>query len=164
MAKAPGKLRIAAVADLHFGRDGYGPPLRPLFDDLGERADVLALCGDLTDRGDPEEARGLARVLAGTTIPTVAVFGNHDYESGQTTELSKILCDAGVHVLDGGSYEVRGVGFAGVKGFAGGFGRRALGGRRSLPCLCAGRRPFSCRESRGLHPERPARRRPAGRG
>jgi Icc-related predicted phosphoesterase len=127
MAKAPGKLRIAAVADLHFGRDGYGPPLRPLFDDLGERADVLALCGDLTDRGDPEEARGLARVLSGTTIPTVAVFGNHDYESGQTTELSKILCDAGVHVLDGGTFEVHGVGFAGVKGFAGGFGRRALG-------------------------------------
>jgi Icc-related predicted phosphoesterase len=127
MAKTPGKLRIAAVADLHFGRDGYGPPLRPLFDDLGERADVLALCGDLTDRGDPEEARGLARVLSGTTIPTVAVFGNHDYESGQTTELSKILCDAGVHVLDGGTFEVHGVGFAGVKGFAGGFGRRALG-------------------------------------
>jgi Icc-related predicted phosphoesterase len=127
MAKQPEMVRVAAVADLHFGRTGYGPPLRSLFDNLAERADVLALCGDLTDSGDPEEARGLARVLAGATVPTVAVLGNHDYESGKVAEVSKILCDAGVHVLDGGSYEVRGVGFAGVKGFAGGFGRRALG-------------------------------------
>jgi len=63
MSKAPETVRLAAVADLHFGRDGYGPPLRTLFDNLAERADVLALCGDLTDSGDPEEARGLARVL-----------------------------------------------------------------------------------------------------
>jgi Icc-related predicted phosphoesterase len=127
MTKATERVRIAAVADLHFGRAGYGPPLRTLFDDLGERADVLALCGDLTDSGDPEEARGLARVLATATVPTVAVLGNHDYESGKMAEVSRILCDAGVHVLDGSTYEVRGIGFAGVKGFAGGFGRRALG-------------------------------------
>jgi Icc-related predicted phosphoesterase len=127
MTKTPDKVRIAAVADLHFGRTGYGPPLRTLFDDLGDRADVLALCGDLTDSGDPEEARGLARELAGATVPTVAVLGNHDYESGKTAEVNRVLCDAGVHVLDGSTYEVLGVGFAGVKGFAGGFGRRALG-------------------------------------
>jgi Icc-related predicted phosphoesterase len=127
MVKTAETVRIAAVADLHFGRAGYGPPLRALFDGLADRADVLALCGDLTDSGDPEEARGLARVLAGATIPTVAVFGNHDFESGKVPEVSRILCDAGVHMLDGSTYEVRGVGFAGVKGFAGGFGRRALG-------------------------------------
>jgi len=127
MTKTTERVRIAAVADLHFGRAGYGPPLRALFDDLAERADVLALCGDLTDSGDPEEARGLARLLASATVPTVAVLGNHDYESGKTAEVSRILSEAGVHLLDGSTYEVRGVGFAGVKGFAGGFGRRALG-------------------------------------
>ena len=127
MTKTTERVRIAAVADLHFGRAGYGPPLRALFDDLAERADVLALCGDLTDSGDPEEARGLARLLASATVPTVAVLGNHDYESGKTAEVSRILTEAGVHLLDGSTYEVRGVGFAGVKGFAGGFGRRALG-------------------------------------
>jgi Icc-related predicted phosphoesterase len=127
MTKTTERVRIAAVADLHFGRAGYGPPLRSLFDDLADRADVLALCGDLTDSGDPEEARGLARVLSAATVPTVAVLGNHDYESGKTAEVNRILCDAGVHVLDGSTYEVHGVGFAGVKGFAGGFGRRALG-------------------------------------
>jgi len=125
MTKIPGKVRIAAVADLHFGR--AGPPLRTLFGEVAERSDVLALCGDLTDTGEPEEARALARALSATSIPTVAVLGNHDYESGKMAEVSRILCDAGVHVLDGGSYEVYGVGFAGVKGFAGGFGRHALG-------------------------------------
>ena len=127
MTRTPGLVRIAAVGDLHFGRSGYGPPLRTLFSEVVERADVLAICGDLTDSGEPDEARALARALAAATIPTVAVLGNHDYESGKTDELTRVLCDAGVHVLDGTSFEVYGVGFAGVKGFAGGFGRRALG-------------------------------------
>src|SRR5882724_3293685 len=127
MPKIPGRVRIAAVGDLHFGRAGYGPPLRSLFAEVVERADVLALCGDLTDTGEPEEARALTRALATATIPTVAVLGNHDCESGKMAELTHILCDAGVHVLDGTSCEIHGVGFAGVKGFAGGFGRGALG-------------------------------------
>jgi Icc-related predicted phosphoesterase len=127
MTKIPGRVRIAAVGDLHFGRAGSGPPLRTLFGEVVERADILALCGDLTDTGEPEEARALARALSTATIPTVAVLGNHDCESGKLAEVSRILCDAGVHVLDGTSFEVFGVGFAGVKGFAGGFGRRALG-------------------------------------
>ena len=127
MTKTPGRVRVAAVADLHFGRAGTGPPLRTLFADVVEQADVLALCGDLTDTGDPEDAKALARALSPGTIPTVAVLGNHDYESAKVPEVTRILCDAGIHVLDGTSFEVYGVGFAGVKGFAGGFGRRALG-------------------------------------
>jgi len=127
MTKIPGRVRIAAVGDLHFGRAEYGPPIRRLFGEVAEQADVLALCGDLTDTGEPEEARALARALGTATMPTVAVLGNHDYQSNKTPEVSRILCDAGVHVLDGNSYETLGVGFAGVKGFAGGFGRGALG-------------------------------------
>jgi Icc-related predicted phosphoesterase len=127
MTMIPGKVRIAAVGDLHFGRDGHGPPLRTLFADLLERADVLALCGDLTDTGEPEDARALLRALSPATMPTVAVLGNHDCEAGKLAEVSRVLCEGGVHVLDGTSFEVHGVGFAGVKGFAGGFGRRALG-------------------------------------
>jgi Icc-related predicted phosphoesterase len=127
MTRTPGTIRIAAVADLHFGHAGAGPPLRPMFEQLAERADVLALCGDLTDRGDPDEARALARALTSVTIPTVAVLGNHDHELGKVAEVSQILSDAGVRVLDGEACEIHGVGFAGVKGFAGGFGRGALG-------------------------------------
>ena len=118
---------MAALSDIHLGRAGYGPPLQTLLASVPERADVLALCGDLTDRGDPDEARQLARALATVGVPVVAVLGNHDYESGKASEVNHILCEAGVQVLDGDAVEIHGVGFAGVKGFCGGFGRRALG-------------------------------------
>ncbi len=128
MVKTPGLVRIAAVGDIHLGRAAHGPPIQTLLAQVAEMADVLALCGDLTDRGDPEEGRQLGRALATVGVPVVAVLGNHDYESGKVPELSKILSEAGVQVLDGGeAFEVHGIGFAGVKGFAGGFGRRALG-------------------------------------
>lgn len=127
MLKTSGTVRIAAIGDIHLGGKGLDPPLQILFGQVAERADVLALCGDLTDRGDPEEARLMAKALAAVGIPVVAVLGNHDYECGKETEIARILADAGVHVLDGDAQEVLGVGFAGVKGFAGGFGRRALG-------------------------------------
>jgi Icc-related predicted phosphoesterase len=128
MVKTPGVVRIAAVGDIHLGRAAHGPPIQTIFAQVAEMADVLALCGDLTDRGDPEEGRQLGRALATIGVPIVAVLGNHDHESGKADELGRILSDAGVQVLDGGdAFEVHGVGFAGVKGFAGGFGRRALG-------------------------------------
>jgi len=98
-----------------------------LFSQVSAHADILALCGDLTDRGDPEEARQMAKALGSVTVPIIAVLGNHDYECGKVSEVTRILCDAGVRVLDGDAHEVLGVGFAGAKGFAGGFGRGALG-------------------------------------
>jgi len=127
MAKKSGVVRVAAVGDIHLGGKAFDTSLQILFGQVSDHADVLALCGDLTDRGDPDEARLMARALAPVTVPIVAVLGNHDYECGKEREVSQILCDAGVHVLDGTAHEILGVGFAGVKGFAGGFGRRALG-------------------------------------
>jgi Icc-related predicted phosphoesterase len=128
MVKTPGAVRVAAVGDIHLGRAAHGPPIQTIFAQVAQLADVLALCGDLTDRGEPEEGRQLGRALATVGVPIVAVLGNHDHESGKVDELSRILTDSGVQVLDGGdAFEVHGVGFAGVKGFAGGFGRRALG-------------------------------------
>jgi Icc-related predicted phosphoesterase len=127
MVKSSGTVRLAAVGDIHLGGKGFDPPLQILFGQVAEHADVLALCGDLTDRGDPEEAKLMAKALAAVTVPVVAVLGNHDYECGKESEVAKILSDAGVHVLDGEAHELLGIGFAGVKGFAGGFGRRALG-------------------------------------
>jgi Icc-related predicted phosphoesterase len=120
-------VRVAAVADLHHSKGLPGP--RDLFlGEIARAADVLALCGDLTDNGLPEEAHELAQSLAqAVRIPIVAVLGNHDYESGRQAEVRRILADAGVIVLDGEACEVLGIGFAGVKGFAGGFGRGTLG-------------------------------------
>ena len=120
-------LRIAAVADIHVKKSSAGA-YQPLFAKATESADVLLLCGDLTDYGTVEEGKILAKeITSALRIPAIAVLGNHDYESGQEKELVQILTDAGVTVLDGDAYELHGVGFAGVKGFGGGFGRRALG-------------------------------------
>jgi len=120
-------LRIAAVADIHVKKTSAGA-MQPMFSQVSDSADVLLLCGDLTDYGTLEEAKVLAKeITTGLRVPVIAVLGNHDFESNQEKELVQILSDAGVIVLDGDSYELHGVGFAGVKGFGGGFGRRALG-------------------------------------
>jgi len=119
-------IRVAAVGDLHCTRASEGT-LQPIFAKVAESADVLVLCGDLTDYGTAEEARVLAKELSATKLPTLAVLGNHDFESSAAAEVAQILADtAGVTMLDGTATEVLGVGFAGVKGFAGGFGERAL--------------------------------------
>jgi Icc-related predicted phosphoesterase len=121
-------IRIAAIGDLHYGRAASPGALQPLFSQISQSADILVLCGDLTDYGLAEEARALVREITGTIkIPAVTVLGNHDYESNQQDDIKKIVGDAGIFVLDGDTTEIHGIGFAGVKGFAGGFGRRALG-------------------------------------
>jgi Icc-related predicted phosphoesterase len=119
-------VRLAALSDIHYSKSSQGS-LQPLFTQIAEAADVLLLGGDLTDYGLPEEARILAKDLAPVKIPVVAVLGNHDYEAGEEKELSRILTDVGVHILDGDTWEYHNVGFAGVRGFCGGFGRGALG-------------------------------------
>jgi Icc-related predicted phosphoesterase len=126
MPKSDALMRFAAVGDLHVTKDSAGS-LRGLFQQANEAADVLLLCGDLTDYGTAEEAHVLADELGAVTIPVVAVLGNHDYESGAPQTVRDILTHAGVRVLDGEACEIGGVGIAGVKGFAGGFGRASLG-------------------------------------
>lgn len=119
-------VRVAAVGDLHCTRTSAGR-FQSLFAEASESADMLLLAGDLTDTGQAEEARVLARELSALRVPSVAVLGNHDYESGRQEEVARILIDAGVTMLDGEATEVQGIGIAGVKGFAGGFGPHALG-------------------------------------
>ncbi|MGV3654606.1 MAG: metallophosphoesterase family protein [Noviherbaspirillum sp.] len=120
------KLRLAAVGDIHCEKNSSGQ-LREFFRQAGDAADVLLLCGDLTDYGLPEEAHILAEELSVVRIPMVGVLGNHDFESGKETEVCKILAEAGVRLLDGEACEIEGLGIAGAKGFAGGFGRHTLG-------------------------------------
>jgi len=117
--------RIVALADLHYGVHMAGS-LQPLLAEAAASADVLLLGGDLTDLGLPEEARLLAAELTPLKVPILAVLGNHDYHSGQADEISRILTGAGVHLLNGEAVELGGVGFAGVKGFCGGFDQRLL--------------------------------------
>ena len=121
-------VRVAAVGDVHCTKTSQGA-LQPLFAQMVESADVLVLCGDLADYGLADEARILAHELGvaiKAKVPVIGVLGNHDHESGEADTVKQILCDAGVTILDGDAIEVHGIGFAGTKGFCGGFGRRAL--------------------------------------
>src|SRR5262249_6696005 len=118
-------LTLAALRDLHV-REERTSLLRDLFAEISAKAQVLVLCGDLTDVGKPREAEVLADDLRACSIPIVGVLGNHDYESGEVEDVEKILKAAGMHLLDGHSYEVNDVAFVGVKGFIGGFGRRLV--------------------------------------
>lgn len=116
---------IAGLGDLHVTESAVHP-YRDLFAEIAERADVLALCGDLTNLGRAHEAEILAEDLRSCRIPVVGVLGNHDLEHGNGEDVRRILCQAGLKLLDEETHQVAGIGFAGVKGFAGGFGARML--------------------------------------
>jgi len=119
-------LRVAAVGDLHYTKHSKGKAEK-LFAGISAAADVALLCGDLTDYGLPEEAALLASdIQAHLKVPALAVVGNHDFESGHVEEVNAVLDAAGVHLLEEEVCEFGGVGFAGVCGFGGGFGRRML--------------------------------------
>ncbi|MBN8902014.1 MAG: metallophosphoesterase, partial [Rhodospirillales bacterium] len=117
---------VSAIGDIHV-KEGDAAPHRELFAEISREADVLVLAGDLTDLGKPDEARLLVESLRSCSLPVVAVLGNHDYECGHVDEVRAIIREAGVHLLEGQSCEIGGVGFVGIKGFAGGFGNRMLG-------------------------------------
>jgi Icc-related predicted phosphoesterase len=95
-------IRVAALGDPHAGRDTAGQ-LRPLLADLGERADLLLVAGDLTRHGDPEEAAVFGEEVRDLGVPVIAVLGNHDYHGDQEDLVRKVVEEAGVIVLEGES-------------------------------------------------------------
>ncbi|MDR3567944.1 MAG: metallophosphoesterase [Syntrophobacteraceae bacterium] len=126
-ASSKDTVRIAAISDLHCRRDSK-PWLRPVFEQIAGEADILVVCGDITDWGRAGECEVFLKQAAPVLqkIPVLAVLGNHDVESGKQDELVEQLLSAGVSMLDGNSLTVGGVGFTGVKGFGGGFGKMAV--------------------------------------
>lgn len=127
MTRSPdGRLRVAAIGDLHV-QESRTDNYRELFAEISGVADVLVLCGDLTNYGKTTEALLLADDLSAVTIPIVGVLGNHDHDCGQPEVVKSYLSDAGVRILDNGeSFEIEGVGFGGCMGAMGGFGRGML--------------------------------------
>jgi Icc-related predicted phosphoesterase len=119
------RIRIAAAGDLHFGRDGDRERAHAAFVALEGRADLVLLAGDLTTHGEPEQAAILADAVRTLEIPVVTVLGNHDWHSNRAGEVTAVLQEAGVVVLDRTHHvlEVCGaeVAVVGSKGFAGGF-------------------------------------------
>jgi uncharacterized protein len=118
-------MRVAATADLHFSAQRANV-LKEQLSPVRDEADLLIVAGDLTNYGQPAEMEPLVNVLVRLRVPIVAVLGNHDYESGREAELIRMMSAEGIKVLDGTGYERDGVGFAGTKGFVGGFGRGVL--------------------------------------
>jgi Icc-related predicted phosphoesterase len=114
------KTKIAAMADIHTKITDKGM-LRNTFEELNDKADVLVICGDLTDTGDEDEALILGEGLQVLRIPVIGVLGNHDYEKGRQKVIKQILTEHKMTILDGESIVVQDIGFAGVKGFGGGF-------------------------------------------
>jgi uncharacterized protein len=126
MSAKSDSLRVAAVGDLHVHQSSV-ESYQPLFEKVSQTADVLALCGDLTHLGTPQEAERLVTDLRACRVPIVAVLGNHDYQSGHAEEIKTILRTVKVVVLDETeTFELNGVGFAGAKGFGGGFDKHML--------------------------------------
>jgi Icc-related predicted phosphoesterase len=117
-------IRVAAVGDVHVGLDSHGC-LRPHFEHVAERADLLLFAGDLTRHGDPEEGAVLVDEIRDLGLPTIAVLGNHDHHSDAGDRIRGQLETAGICVLEGEGtvVDVNGVrvGVAGSKGFGGGF-------------------------------------------
>lgn len=126
MTEAQHVVRLAAIGDIHV-TESNAQSLQPLFDGISEHADVLVLCGDVTNRGLPREAEVFASdLLSRCRVPVVGVLGNHDFECGHQEEVTRILSRAGMVMLEDEPCEIHGVGFAGVKGFCGGFDQHAL--------------------------------------
>lgn len=126
MSKTAKPLKVAAIGDIHVKED-EPDAFEAMFAEISQAADVLVLAGDVTDLGRPREAEVLGEQLKSCSIPVVAVLGNHDHECGSVDEVTAILKDAGVHMLQDHGFAMDGVSFVGVKGFAGGFGRYMLG-------------------------------------
>jgi Icc-related predicted phosphoesterase len=120
-----GTVTVAAIGDLHVTEDSVAP-YRDLFQEISREAEILVLCGDLTNFGKTSEAEILAEDLRACDIPVLGVLGNHDFECGQPEKVAQILHEAGMTILDEQAVEIQGIGFAGVKGFIGGFGRGEL--------------------------------------
>ena len=119
-------LRVAAIGDLHVHQNSP-ETFQGLFEKISQSADVLALCGDLTHLGLPQEADKLVKDLRACRIPVVAVLGNHDYQSGHQEQVKKVLRTAKVVMLEETeTFRLKDVGFAGTKGFGGGFDKHML--------------------------------------
>ncbi|MBC7299995.1 MAG: metallophosphoesterase [Nocardia sp.] len=117
-------MRIAAVGDVHLSAQCRGR-IRPDLADLADRADVLLLAGDLTRLGTMDEARTVAAEFGHLAVPVVAVLGNHDYHSDRAEEITALLVEHDITVLEGTGVTLaiggRTLGIAGTKGFGGGF-------------------------------------------
>src|SRR5947208_6625024 len=87
---------------------------------------LASQCGNVSSVLYPARASARSAAFSAVRIPCIGVIGDHDYESGKPETVANILDQTGVTMLKGEAVEIAGVGFAGICGFGGGFGRRML--------------------------------------
>ena len=115
MASDDGKLRVAAIGDLHVMEDSVAP-YRELFAEISNQRTCSCCAATSPISARRSEAEILAEDIRSCSIPVLGVLGNHDYECGQPEEVCEILHEAGMTVLDEQAVEIEGVGFAGRQG------------------------------------------------
>jgi Icc-related predicted phosphoesterase len=118
-------IKVATAGDIHCS-DANRAETAAAFAAIDGTVDLILLAGDLTTHREPEQGRVLADACRDLGTPVIAVLGNHDWHAGRADEVTAILEEAGVEMLERRStiHEIRGyeVGVAGAKGFVGGFG------------------------------------------
>lgn len=126
-------MKIAALGDIHMTERTKGR-YNEIFERIGQEADILCLCGDLTDHGEVKEVHALVDELQHCPIPKVAVLGNHDYDAGVAVSIKQTLQEANIFVVSEEPYTLENIAFVGVKGFGGGYGKHMLGsfGERTI--------------------------------
>jgi uncharacterized protein len=117
-------IRVAAAGDIHAG-EALRDRLERAFEAIADECDLVLLAGDLTTHGLPEQAAVLADACRSLSTPVVAVLGNHDHHSNLCDDVTSVLRDGGLHVLDRSHTILEladlEVGIVGTKGFVGGF-------------------------------------------
>lgn len=123
MITSPSTIRIAAIGDLHI-RKRIPPGIDVQIDEIAARADVMIIAGDITNNGTLAQAELAAEWLSRSSLPKIAVRGNHDRRCMRPMAFKHILGQAGVQFIDGGTlvfHRDPRIGFAGVSGSGGGF-------------------------------------------
>src|SRR3954454_1341042 len=117
-------ITVATAGDIHCS-DANRAETAAAFAEIDGTVDLILLAGDLTTHGEPEQAQVLADACRDLTTPVVAVLGNHDWHVNRVPELTKVLEDAGIQLLDRShtTLRIKGVevGIVGAKGHIGGF-------------------------------------------
>src|SRR5260370_33701812 len=97
-------MEFAGAADLHFSPERYAK-LKDQLERVRDEADIFVLAGDRTNYGQPSEMEPLLNVLVRLRLPTVAVLGNHDYESGKEEKRKRQMGAEAIKTLGGRASE-----------------------------------------------------------
>src|SRR5947209_8629414 len=118
------RIKVAAAGDVHCSESNRDATARA-FNEIDGSVDLILLAGDLTTHGEPHQGSVLADACRDLQTPVIAVLGNHDWHADRARELTEVLEDGGIEMIDR-SHTIKQpkgveVGIVGAKGYVGGF-------------------------------------------